>query len=60
MSDSGVQKLLRGYEERLSTRVRHAESGERTTYRRCLELQVRQIANIVLDKKRAYVPVTIK
>jgi CRISPR-associated protein Cas1 len=60
MSDSGVQMLLRGYEGRLSTQVRHPESREQTTYRRCIELQVRQVAGIVLGKKKQYVPVTIK
>ncbi len=60
MSDSGVQMLLRGYEARLATEVRHPVSKERTTYRRCLELQVRQVAGIVLGKSKEYVPVTIK
>ena len=60
LSDSGVQLLLQTYEERLETRVQHPVSGDRTTYRRCLELQVRQIARMVLGKVKRYVPVTIK
>lgn len=60
MSDRGVQLLLRGYEERLATQVRHPVTRDQVSYRRCLELQVRQVANIVLGKKSQYVPVTIK
>lgn len=60
MSDGGVNLLLKAYEERLQTTVRHPVSGDQVTYRRCLELQVRQIANIVLGKTALYVPVTIK
>jgi CRISPR-associated protein Cas1 len=60
LSESGVQLFLRTYEERLETQVRHPVSGDRTTYRRCLELQVRQMARMVLGKAKRYVPVTIK
>ena len=60
LSESGVQLLLQTYEERLETQVQHPVSGDRTTYRRCLELQVRQMAGMVLGKARGYVPVTIK
>lgn len=60
MSEGGVNLLLKAYEERLQTTVRHPVSGDQVTYRRCLELQVRQIANIVLGKTALYVPVTIK
>ena len=60
LSDSGVELLLRAYEERLETRVRHPITGDRTTYRRCLELQVRQMAGMVLGRAKRYVPVTIK
>jgi CRISPR-associated protein Cas1 len=60
LSEGGVQLLLQTYEERLETQVEHPVSGDRTTYRRCLELQVRQMAGMVLGKVKGYVPVTIK
>ena len=60
MSDRGVSTLLKGYEERLQTQVRHPVTGDQVSYRRCLELQVRQIANLVLGKAERYVGVTMK
>ncbi len=55
-----VEMFLRVYEERLAAKIRHPVAHQRTSYRRCLELQARQVANIVLDKAKVYVPVTIK
>lgn len=60
MSNGGVSLLLQAYEERLQDQVRHPASGDQVSYRRCLELQVRQVARIVLDKAGDYAPVTIK
>ena len=60
LSNGGVTLLLKAYEERLQTVVRHPVSGDQVSYRRCLELQVRQVANIVLGKTALYVPVTIR
>lgn len=60
LSESGVQLFLQTYEKRLEIRVQHPVSGDRTSYRRCLELQVRQMARMVLGKAKRYVPVTIR
>jgi CRISPR-associated protein Cas1 len=60
LSNGGVTLLLKAYEERLQTVARHPVSGDQVSYRRCLELQVRQVANIVLGKTALYVPVTIR
>lgn len=59
MSDSGMAVMLQGYEERLQSQVRHPVAGEQVTYRRCLELQVRQVARLVLGKAERYAPVTM-
>jgi len=60
LSQSAVEMFLRAYEERLATRIAHPVAQQRTPYRRCLELQARQIANIVLGKATSYVPVMIR
>lgn len=60
MAERGIDLLLRHYEERLQIEVRHPVSGQRTSYRRCLELQVRQVARIVLGKAERYVPMQQK
>lgn len=52
--------VVRSYERRLQTRVLHRPTGQNTTYRRCIELQVRQVAQIVLGKPTGYQPMVIR
>jgi CRISPR-associated protein Cas1 len=60
LSDGAVQTVIAAYEERLETQVHHPLARGQTTYRRCLELQVRRLARVVLGKTKHYTPVTIK
>lgn len=60
MSEAGMRRLIEGYEKRLETTLRHPVSGDQVTYRRCLELQVRQIAAIIEGRATGYVPVVMK
>lgn len=58
LSDQGVATMLKGYEERLQTQIRHPITGDLMTCRRCIEQQVRQIANVVLGKAERYIGLT--
>jgi CRISPR-associated protein Cas1 len=60
LSDGAVQAVIAAYEGRLETQVYHPLARGQTSYRRCLELQVRRLARVVLGKAKQYVPVTIK
>lgn len=60
MAPGGVERFLKAYEERLEVRIMHPVAGQRSSYRRCLELQARQVAGVVLGKAEAYVPVAIR
>lgn len=60
MSNRGMDVILRAYEDRLETSVRHPVSGDQISYRRCIEQQVRQVSNIVQGKAQHYIPVTIR
>ena len=60
LGDKGVERLIRAYEARLTTRVTHPGSGQQMSYRRCLELQVRQLARVVLGKTKLYRPMVVK
>jgi len=55
--DEGRRRLLGAFEERMLTRFAHVPSGTRTTYRRALFLQARQIAALVRDATAVYTPV---
>ena len=60
MGDEGMKRLVEGYEQRLETTLRHPVSGDQVTYRRCLELQVRQIVAVIEGRAQRYVPVTMR
>lgn len=60
LGDKGVEQLIKAYEARLASRVPHPGSGQQTTYRRCLELQVRQLARVVLGKTKRYRPMVVR
>lgn len=51
--------LIEAYEERLEGKERYGLSGEQTTLRRCLELQARQMAALILGQGRSYRPLAL-
>lgn len=51
--------LIEAYEQRLEEKERYVLSGEQTALRRCLELQVRQMAALVLGQARSYRPLVL-
>lgn len=53
LGEAGLAVVLRRYGERLETGVRYPATGERTTYRRILELQARALAR-AFDEEGAY------
>ncbi len=56
LTDATTDVLIQRYEKRLAERVRHADAGGQTTRRRVIELQVRRLARLVLDKASQYQP----
>ncbi|RKN03117.1 CRISPR-associated endonuclease Cas1 [Streptomyces radicis] len=56
LTDAGRRTVLRAYERRLSTEIRHPEFGYTISYRRALEVQVRLFAAYLLGEVPAYVP----
>jgi len=54
------ERLISAYEQRLHTRVYHPWAGETTSYRRCLELQARQMARVILGQQDRYHPMTVR
>ena len=60
LKDRGRRTFLRIFEERLSTEIRHPTFGYRATYHRCLELQVRLLAKVLMGEIPAYPPFKVR
>jgi CRISPR-associated protein Cas1 len=56
LAESALQQCLQAYEKRLSARVAHTPTETYTTYRRCMELQARELAQVILGKQKTFHP----
>ena len=54
LSDDARTRYLQAYEQQVESRVLYPPTGERTACRRCLELQARQLAQVVLGKRARF------
>jgi CRISP-associated protein Cas1 len=52
----GLEKFLKGYNARLASETLHPRFDQRMSYRQCLELQVRHLANVIGDRGKRYSP----
>jgi CRISPR-associated protein Cas1 len=59
LSDKGRQIFIPAYESLVNSTIVYPPTGKQNTYRRCFELQARQVARIVLGKAGQYRPLTI-
>lgn len=53
-----LKKFLKHWEEKLQTEVTHLHTGYKVTYRRCLELQVREYISCLMGDVEVYRPMT--
>ena len=67
LTHEGLQSFLRRYEARLTTRTQHPRlnlsaegGGGQVSYRRCLELQARELADLLLGRTESYRPFLIR
>lgn len=51
--------VIGAYEDRLEQTIRSAATGEHITVRRSLELQARQLAQVILGKRKIYLPIRL-
>ena len=56
LTKEGLERFLRRYDGRLAAKVFYRRLKVRTPYRRCLELQVRHLAELLLGKAKNYQP----
>lgn len=60
LSDKARNSFLEKLEARLSERVQHPVFGYQTSYRRCIELQIRMFAKYAPGEIERYVPFTVR
>jgi CRISPR-associated protein Cas1 len=54
LSDEGRRIFIEAYETRVNSAIVYPPTGKQNTFRRCFELQARQVARIVLGKAKKY------
>jgi CRISPR/Cas system-associated endonuclease Cas1 len=54
LKDDVRTRYFRAYERQMAQRILYPPTGERTLCRRCLELQARQLAQVVLGKRSRF------
>lgn len=60
LTDRGRRKALAAYERRMTTELRHPLFRYRASYRRCLEIQARLLAAVLVGDAPAYRPLTTR
>lgn len=60
LTQAGMRAFIQMYEERVETRIMHPVTQQQVTYRRCFELQARQLARVVLGEAEAYRPFLVR
>ncbi|HEY7348059.1 MAG TPA: type I-D CRISPR-associated endonuclease Cas1d [Ktedonobacterales bacterium] len=60
LTDRARKAFLEKLEERLNTTIQHPYFGYKTTYRRCIELQVRLLGKVLLGELPNYQPFIVR
>lgn len=58
--EDGKKRFLSAYEDRMNTEIAYPLDGRKVTYRRSLELQVRQFARLIRGELSGYSPLTVR
>lgn len=60
LSQEGLEKFLGLYANRINAEVIYPQQKVRTSYLRCLELQVRYFARVILGENKGYTPFKVR
>src|SRR5690606_28442971 len=60
MSREAADKVVAAYEQRLEDRVFHPLANGQTSYRRAIELQVRQMERVIRQEAESYEPLVMR
>ena len=54
LKEDALKRVIKRYEAGITARVRYPFTGEEMTYRRCIELQTRQMARVIKGEQAEY------
>jgi CRISPR-associated protein Cas1 len=54
LEEPALRRYLRAYDQLINQRFRYPQTGEHTSLRRCMELQARELAQVMLGKRRRF------
>jgi CRISPR-associated protein Cas1 len=60
LSDAARRKFIKHFERKMHTRITHPHTGFHTDYRRCIELQVKELVRCVQDDAAEYRPMVMQ
>lgn len=60
LKQESIKTFIKFYEERVATEILHPVFNIKVNYRRCFELQARQIARLVTGEQKEYQPFLVK
>lgn len=60
LKKESIKKFIKYYEERVQTLVYHPLIGREISYRRCFEIQARQLSRVILGQEPYYKPFLVR
>jgi CRISPR-associated protein Cas1 len=60
LTKEGLERFLKRYDARLASTIRYPRLNQRISYRRCIELQTRHLADVISDQKKQYYPFLVQ
>lgn len=60
LTDDGVKRFIHHYEQKIQGRVYHRKAQGQVSYRRCFELQGRELAQVILGQETNYKPFLVR
>jgi CRISPR-associated protein Cas1 len=60
ITQDGIKKFIHHYEQKVQSKIYHPRAGGQTSYRHCLELQARELAQIILNRTPFYKPFLVR
>ncbi len=60
LTEDGIKKFIHHFEQKIQSQIYHPKAQGQVNYRRCFELQARELAQVVLGNKTTYKPFLVR
>jgi CRISPR-associated protein Cas1 len=60
ITPEGLEKFIHHYEQRVQSEIYHQRANGKTMYRRCFELQARELAQAITQREYSYKPFLVR